>query len=407
MKKTLFLFVVFFSALTVASAGEVSFLPATGADLVPAALSTQAVASKSLPSVSMDAVDYCWPLEKDAVIDSRPAPFVAVSREYLLRVSSKDLRSGIDLPTTVPGALVRLNPSGSARLGKALSIDPTSIVLTSPEGKKMLNGEGMEKLADADAMKAAGAPFAEGTSAFRLAPSLGSGIFRIAVPSANGTSGWVIHVLEKDSPIALVARTNRNAYLTGQSVRASFKLDGVEKIDRIQAELHSPSGESRRLEVDRNDGNSFEIDTAVKNAELSDGLWEIHVGIETNSAEGKVLRNVHTAFAVSSPTARFLKRADVSTDAGLAIELPVEAAAPGRFAAQGVLFATDAEGKLCPIAVCQSADYLAPGVSSLHLNFDSSLIEGFSAPFEIRDLQLMDQGRMGQLYRQARALVIE
>ena len=45
----------------------------------------------------------------------------------------------------------------------------------------------------------------------------------------------------------------------------------------------------------------------------------------------------------------------------------------------------------------------------LDLVFDEELLSasGTSAPFELRDLQLIDQTRMGMLHRQARAVVID
>jgi len=402
------LFLVLSGSMAI-GAESVAFLKPDAADLLPSTLSAET--AKSLPNLSQDAVSYAWAVTPDTKIDTHPAAFVATSREYLLRVDSKALQSGIELPTTAPGALIRLNPAGSTKLGKALTINPQTIVLKTPMGEILENGHGMLSLADSEALKSAGAPFAEGTSAFRLDPALGSGRFTLAVPEAasNGEAGWVIHVLEKDSLIALSAQTNRSAYLTGQRLHATFTLEGANSIDMVKAELHSPSGAAHSLRVARQGENTFQIITSLDFAELSEGLWEIHAAVRGGTAKGTVLRDVHTAFAVSAPTATFLGRANVVMDDQISIELPVEVAAQGRYAAQAVLFGTGEDGTLHAIATCQSADMLAAGVSSLTLSFDSSLIRssGLHAPYEIRDLQLMDQGRMGQLYRQGRALLLQ
>lgn len=50
---------------------------------------------------------------------------------------------------------------------------------------------------------------------------------------------------------------------------------------------------------------------------------------------------------------------------------------------------------------------LEPGSQSLVLRYDAGLLAGASGPFELRDLNLLDQGRMGVLQRQQRALTIE
>lgn len=411
MKKTLlFSLVILTFSGALAMAGSVDFLAPDTGDLLPTAVIGDSGA-KSLPNVSMDAVSYCWALKGDAQIDAHQPVFEASSREYRMLVKAEQLRSGLDLPTTAPGALIRLNPAGSARMGKTLSIDPKGIVLIDPTGRRFSDGQGMLSLADAEALKAADVPFAEGTSAFRLDPALGSGLFKLMVPeAADSEAGWVVNVLEKDSPVVFTARTDRQAYLQGQRLRASFALEGANGLESVRAEIHSPSGEAQRVRVLRRPGSTvFEVVAPLNRAELSEGLWEIHASVHGTSAEGEVIRDVHTAFAVSAPTASFLGRAEISMTEGLRIELPVEIGAPGRYAAQGVLFGTNAKGEMQPIGVCQSADYLATGSSSLSFVFDGAMLKssGLTAPYELRNLELKDQGRMGELYTQARALVIQ
>ncbi len=411
MKKTLlFSLVILTFSGALAMAGSVDFLAPDTGDLIPTAVIGDSGA-KSLPNVSMDAVSYCWALKADAQIDAHQPVFEASSREYRMLVKAEQLRSGLDLPTTAPGALIRLNPAGSARMGKTLSIDPKGIVLIDPTGRRFSDGQGMLSLADAEALKAADVPFAEGTSAFRLDPALGSGLFKLMVPeAADSEAGWVVNVLEKDSPVVFTARTDRQVYLQGQRLRASFALEGADGLESVRAEIHSPSGEAQRVRVLRRPGSTdFEVVAPLNHAELSEGLWEIHASVHGASAEGEVIRDVHTAFAVSAPTASFLGRAEISMTEGLRIELPVEIGAPGRYAAQGVLFGTNAKGEMQPIGVCQSADYLATGSSSLSFVFDAAMLKssGLTAPYELRNLELKDQGRMGELYTQARALAIQ
>ncbi|MEN8165031.1 MAG: DUF4785 domain-containing protein [Acidobacteriota bacterium] len=61
------------------------------------------------------------------------------------------------------------------------------------------------------------------------------------------------------------------------------------------------------------------------------------------------------------------------------------------------------------LGVGNTANWMPQGVGSLDLHFDAAMLEdsGLGAPYELRDLQLLDQGRMGQLHRQALALVLE
>ena len=137
-------------------------------------------------------------------------------------------------------------------------------------------------------------------------------------------------------------------------------------------------------------------------------LWEVEVTARGEQAGRTVLRGVRTAFAVAAPTARFTGLATPRGDAGRpAVTLEVETAAAGRYEARRP-FATDARGELKPAAVAHAAAWLEPGRGRIELAFDSATLAGagLGAPFEVRDLQLLDQGRMGLLHRQARGLVL-
>jgi len=58
--------------------------------------------------------------------------------------------------------------------------------------------------------------------------------------------------------------------------------------------------------------------------------------------------------------------------------------------------------------VAHSAAWIEAGPATLVLAFDREPLReaGFGAPYEIRDLRLMDQGRMGLLHQQARGVMI-
>ena len=91
------------------------------------------------------------------------------------------------------------------------------------------------------------------------------------------------------------------------------------------------------------------------------------------------------------------------------LSLGVEAVAASRYEVRGVLFGSGANGELLPAAVGHAAAWLEPGHGTVELRFDQALVDdsGLRAPFEIRDLRLIDQGTMGLLHRQARGLVLD
>ncbi len=395
----------------IVSAETIHFLNPTAGDLVAVGLQAPAEGKMAGPAVSTESVTFSWALPADQQIEMRPATFHASSREYSLSVTAADLQSGVALPTTAPGALVRLNPAGAMLTGQ--TIDPISLALTDPAGTDHVGGEGMLNLADADAMKAAGTPFAEGTSAFRVDPKLGSGLFilRSTGSVANPSTRYAIHVFEKDSPVTLDATTDTTTYFVGAPFSADFNLFGNDVvIGSIEGRLVAPSGIAFPVTILHKNGTAFAATTTLKDAPHADqGLWEVHASIVGHGPSGEIRRDVHTAFAIATPTARLLGHAEVKSEAGLVIEIPVETAAPGRYEIRAILFGTDSSGILKPIGIGDTAAWMAQGVGSLALHFDGTILEesGLGAPYELHDLQLLDQGRMGQLHRQALALVVE
>ena len=60
-----------------------------------------------------------------------------------------------------------------------------------------------------------------------------------------------------------------------------------------------------------------------------------------------------------------------------------------------------------PLAMAHVAQWMEPGAQSLVLRYDEALLAGATGPFELRDLNLIDQGRMGILQRQQQAVTID
>jgi hypothetical protein len=71
--------------------------------------------------------------------------------------------------------------------------------------------------------------------------------------------------------------------------------------------------------------------------------------------------------------------------------------------------APTAFGQLQPLAFAQSAAVLEAGQGQIVLTVDEATLaaSGLKAPFEVRNLQLLDQGRMYMLEERQRAVVIQ
>lgn len=366
------------------------------------------------PEVSREPVSFTWALDPEtapAALGSVPTPWTGESRSYHLNLSAAELRAGVALPTTAPGALVHLGPAPESR-GTTAELGLQGLVLT--RGEDRWSGEQASSLmVDAAALQAAGAGFAAGTLAFRLDEALGAGVFRLQIPDLDSGREvrFTVQVLEPSSPV--VARIRSDAAVYSDASTGGVDIDPVTggvilAFPRARGFAVSPGGKVLQLDfVPKNGVLRAQLPLQADSTGRL-GLWEVHASLTGEWNGSPVMRSLHTSFGVTVPTARLIGDATLSEGGSLAPRLRVQVGAAGRYEVRGVLFGTDAAGTLRPVAVAHSAAWLETGEGSLTLAFDPSVpaAAGVGAPFEVRHLELRDQGRMGLLQRQIRGLVL-
>ncbi len=370
---------------------------------------------KSAVTLEREPVVFTWPLSADEKIEPAPQVHRSKSRSYRLRVSAAELAAGVMLPTESPGAYVHLSPLADVDTAQLYAIDPMNLEISPHGGKALDVGAGMELLVDAEELQAAGAPFPAGTSAFKVRPELGSGELKLRAPQlrVDDEVGYMIQVLERDSTVVLDLGTDQVTYLTGQLLAAEAVLLGGKnlRIEQISGHLRSPAGDIVKLEMERTDTGSYRARLPLHSKiAAAQGLWEIEVRISAKAGELQVRRDVRTAFGYAVPTARLTGLVSVPKAAnGLMASLGVDVAGAGRYEVRGVLLGTDSNGALQPLAMMHSAAWLEPGAGELKLVVDREVLESsaLAAPYEVHDLRLLDQGRMGLLHHQARGFIIE
>ncbi len=386
-------------------------LPAGSSDLTAGTL-TAAPPVKGM-SVPTEAVSLSWPLAEGTALTAAE-PFVSHSREYFVDLTAGDLAQGVPIYTTAPGALVRFNPAAGeeAELAAKVAIEPAALVLVDGSGKSWSAGSGMELMAGADQLKAAGAPFAPGTSAFRIREDLGAGTFELRAEGLGTSSDrYVMHVFDRASSVSLSLTTGTADYLHGQTLTVEANLSDGSRTLRartVEGFVSSPAGRAWPLSFRRAGSGVYRASLTLDALEApAPGLWQVHASAAGRVAGQAVLRAGRTAFACALPSARFSGGVEVASD-GLGFRLGVDTASAGRYEVRGVLYASAADGSLRPAGVAHSAAWLEAGSGVLELTFDREVLAGeaLGAPFELRDLRLVDQVRMGLLHRQERALTV-
>ncbi len=394
------------------AAGTVEPLPPAAADLLPRALAPAAViaVTPAAPEIPRDPVTFAWKVPADRPI-AEPTPYRASSREYWRRVTASDLAAGVEIDTTAPGALVRLSPLDDA--ARAVTLAPDRIELVAPDGRRLTAGEAFSAAAAGAELDRPELAFPPGSAAVRLDEALGAGRFtlRLRGIAADAAGTYLVHVLDAGSPVTLELETARDTVFWGSRLEAVARLarDGrTLSAEAVQARVVAPDGRTFPAEVHRRTDGSLAV-AATLDAEPSarPGLWELHLSVRGESDGVPVPRDARTAFALVVPTARLTGEARPVAAEGLALEVGVEVAAPGRYAVSGVLYGTAADGSRAPIAAVEGADWL-DGDGWIRLEIPAGLLagSGLEPPYELDHVALKDQGRVAVLERRARGFRI-
>lgn len=384
---------------------NISLLEPSAGDTQPGQLTTLP-AEKRFQHPESQPVNFTW-LAADADLSAFQAPSVTpqVSRSYWQEVKAVELAQGVALYTTAPGALVRISaPIEFKQFG-------SDSIQVMQQGQMLSEGNGIEALASAEALKATGAPFTDGTIAMRLSPEVGGGVFTVQLTDAmeKSEATFLIQVHEPDSQVALGLKTDSMVAFHNESltIHADFSDASLVQKGRMQGFVTSPAGDLFPLSFQANDDGSFAADFVVDALKSTGGvpgeLWEVHAVASADFNGQPVFRDVRTAFSTVVPTASLDGNGRLSSDAGqLNVALGVNVASESRYELRATLFGTNAAGEAQPIALTHSANVLSTGGAELVLDFPRSAIaqSGLGAPYSLRNVELLDQGQMGLLSRQ-------
>lgn len=395
------------SAAIAAQAADVQWLQTGQQDLSATQLVRSADAAPLSPNANrnVELVQFQWPLEADATLASGDEGSVNESRQYWLDVDAVQLSKGVAINTSSTGAVIRVSPM-NANSRATLKREELSL---SVGGRALDANASFSTFANSSQLRASGAPFAEGTIAFQLNGNVPAGEITLALNNRAASSDqYVIHVFEPNSKAIAEVRTAKSAHLVGSPINASLKVDGAQ--GQVSGFLVSPDGKTSidlSFQAGR-DGYSASVNAP---AFQGNGLWELHTHFDgVNKAGQRILRDTKTAVNITAATARLNQQAQIQQSFGsaqgqVALNLGVDVAAAGRYQLSGVIYGTNKSGQLQPVALAQSAKWLEAGSQQLPLSFNVS-VDGISAPYEVRDLRLQDQSRLGVLHRQDRALLI-
>lgn len=392
------------SAQSVSGVGKLTLLGAAPQDQIATRLRGPAPGKLAVDRLDHTSVSVSWALDPAQALDARPQPFVRESREFWIDASEAELQAGVKLALSAPGAVIRISPHADKA---STTIDARDIVLRAG-GRSYSSAEATRGIVDEAALSAAGMDAPHGSIAMRLSDAIGAGNVELSVPTVHGS--YLVHVFEPASAVVLKLGADRDSVNAGAPIRIRASLEGG--IGRINGLISAPDGASQNLDFARQSDGSYVASVTPDLAHAGDqGLWEAHT-FAVASGKAAIQRDAKTAFAVGVPVARFDGSAERNTSkagvGGIALNVGVESIAPSRYQVSAVLYGTASDGSLKPTAMAQSATWLASGHGAIELRYDADSLakSGVRAPYELRDLRLVNQADMSLLERRERALTL-
>lgn len=290
------------------------------------------------------------------------------SYSYKERVSLEQLRAGITITTTAPGAIVRITPLQDKLIPQLKMKTPDQQTLS---------------LQDVSALYSQDEPFGDKLlsvkhqTMLQIKPELGSGKFILKSDTASlqDADSYLINVYDKFSPVYMEIGTDSLHYQYGDKVTAKISLvdNYVDyDTDEIEASLIGPSGQNVPLKIRKLRNNQFEA-TATLTSEVNDHgeNWYLEANVQTDYAQDSVKRYGHTAFSYSIPSASLLNVAKLSSKP-LTFVATIDVATASRYALQSVLYRKSSKGEPIPMETSQRAQWLEAGKQVIQFTFDNS-----------------------------------
>ena len=375
-------------------------------DQIPAHLRSNTLSRTTLATLDHKPAAMSWAIDPNVALDARPTPFEQHSREYWIDASADQLQQGLALSTSANGALIRMSPHADNK-----SVIDASTLLFRANGKTYTSSDAVRTAADQDSLRAAGMDVPEGSLVVKLADALGSGRIDLIAPTASGS--YLIHVFEPASQIVMSLQAERDTAFAGEPIRIRASIEGA-ALESLSGLLSAPDGHTQDVSFKRQGDGSYLADVKPDaNHAGGFGLWEIHAFGNASNRQVNVPRDARSAFAVSIATARLSgsieKQSGLARDSSLNLAIGVQAATASRYQLAATLYGTSKDGSLAPAVVAHSAAWLEAGSQSIMLRFNATDLRssGLSAPYELRDLRLINQADMSLLERRERAARID
>lgn len=316
------------------------------------------------------------------------------SHKYQLKASMQELQEGVTINTTAPGAVIRISPANPDK-----KIKPDFQIKTFKGSNQSLL-QASSLFSKDEALK--GSAFEDNTLAIsKLKPELGSGQFILSTQSTDEDSQYLINVYDANSSTQLTIETDKPRYFYGDELKATLKLTDKNfdyLITSIETVLIDPEGNKIPVEPKALSINTYELSYPLLSEKNANGAnWHIQATVSGRAGQRVVDRKVQISFSLSLPSAA-IREIEKNSSNSFDFSALIEAATDSRYALQSVLFGTDEQGKIHPMQIVQTSNWLSSGINKVNFSFDSKQKSGYKAPFYIGYTRLTDFGQQKPVF---------
>ncbi|WP_237057566.1 DUF4785 domain-containing protein [Microbulbifer sediminum] len=324
------------------------------------------------------------------------------SRAFYRRVTGAELNRGAEFFVDGEQAVIQVSPLDRASNGKRV-VDteiPRGMTLSNGTERRPVDDDSIALHRKSQGLRQEFPGFYGRAHVMKVPEDMGRGRFTLkANGNARANAEYILYVLDKRSDIELAVETPSKRFSRSGTLALEAKPAGKANasLESVSATLIAPRGDRYDLQGNRS-GNRYTVSWPVNvDAPSVPGeLWRIEVRSTLRNARKEPVERVAVVAAdIFTETAT----ASVGGSDARGLALSVDVREAGRYEARALVYGLDGNGEYQPVLLAYQAEWLDAGQREMTVPIDNAKLaaSGLRAPYQVRSVQFLDQGRMSVL----------
>ncbi|WP_323844984.1 DUF4785 domain-containing protein [Microbulbifer magnicolonia] len=324
------------------------------------------------------------------------------SRVFFRKVSGAELNRGAELVIDAEKAVIQISPLDRSENGRRLvnAEIPRGMTLSNGIERRRVDDDSIALHRKSQGLRENFPDLYGRAHVMRVPENMGRGKFTLqASGNAKADAEYIVYVLDKHSDIALEVQTPARRFARSGNLVLDARPRGnaAVSLESVSTTLIAPDGK-RYAVAGQMTTNGYRVNWPIKVASPSvpGELWRVEVRSTLRNARKEPIERVAVIAADI-----FAKTAQVSQIGSSAqdLKLSVDVQQAGRYEARVLVFGRDTAGAYKPVLLAYQADWLDAGLREMQIPIDQARLaaSGLRGPYQVRNIQFLDQGRMSVL----------